>query len=107
MQQARERCWLTHKRREPWGICPLCRQPIAWRRLDIEGWSPCDELPVLFVPGGRLRLVVRRGMVDGCKVFDPRKDKGRPKYAMMPHYYTCPALKKERREWAIRNQYGW
>lgn len=82
-------------------ICPLCHQPIMWRRVDWEGWSPCDELPVLFVPGGRLRLVVRREMVDGCKLFNPKKDHGRPKYGMMPHYYTCPVLRKERIGWAM------
>lgn len=82
-------------------ICPLCHQPIAWRRLDIEGWSPCDELPVMFVQGGRLRLVFRRDIVDRCKLFDPKKDQDRPKYGMIPHYYTCPVLKKERAEWAI------
>lgn len=87
-------------------ICPLCHQPITWRRVDCEGWSPCDELPVLFVPGGRLRLVVRRDIVDGCKLFDPKKDREKPKYGMIPHYYTCPVLKKERRDWAFLHQHS-
>ena len=104
MQQTRDRCWLTHKRREPWMICPLCNQPIAWRRTDVDGWVPCDELPVLFVPGGRLRLVVRRDLLDGCKLYRPGKDKDRPLYAMLPHFYTCPVLKQERADWAFRKR---
>lgn len=89
-------------------ICPLCHKPIAWRKVDVDGWVPCDELPVLFVPGGHLRLVVRRDIINGCKLFDPEKDHGTPKYAMIPHFYTCPVLKKERREWAFfqRNKEG-
>lgn len=55
----------------------------------------------MFVPGGSLRLIVRRDIVDGCKIFDPKKDKEKPKYAMIPHFYTCPVLKSERRNWAI------
>lgn len=82
-------------------ICPLCHKPIAWRKVDVDGWVPCDELPVLFVPGGRLRLVVRRELRDGCKLFRPGKDEERPVYGMMPHYYTCPVLKKERADWSF------
>lgn len=70
----------------------------------MDGWVPCDELPVLFVPGGRLRLVVRRDLLDGCKLYRPGKDKDRPLYAMMPHFYTCPVLKQERADWAFRKR---
>lgn len=83
--------------------CPLCGAPVTWRRTDLDGWVPCDDLPVLFTTGGRLRLLVRRELVDGCRIYSPKRDLDvRPRYAYMPHYYTCPVLCQERAEWRFR-----
>ena len=51
-----------------------------------------------------MRLVVRRDILDGCKLFNPKKDQEKPKYGMIPHYYTCPVLKKERMDWVINQK---
>ena len=103
-QTTRERPWLTHHRREPWVICPLCGAPIQWRKTDVDGWVPCDQTPVLYVQGGRLRLVKRRDLVPGCAVYRPVQHSGHPQYAWMPHYYTCQVLRKERTQWAYEKR---
>lgn len=100
--QTRERCWPTHRRRQPWNSCPLCRAPLKWVRLDTDEWCPCDEVPVLFLPAksGRYRLVSKRVLVNGeLYKGDPHVH---PKYGRLPHYYTCPVLIEERRQWARR-----
>ena len=52
-----------------------------------------------------MKLLYRRDLISGCKIFNPKKDiEERPKYALIPHFYTCPVLRKERRDWAIRNR---
>ena len=104
--QERERCWPTHKRRRPWNSCPLCNAPISWVRLDDDLWCPCDDEPVLFTkaPSGRYRLVSKREIVNG--ELYKRGSSGLPRYGRLPHYYSCPVLKAERRQWA-RQQRGW
>lgn len=83
-------------------ICPLCGGPIQWKKTDLDGWVPCDQTPVLFTLGGKLRLVKRRDLVHGQLYTPGRRE--RPQYAWMPHYYTCPVLRRERREWAIHQE---
>jgi len=70
-------------------------------RLVIDGWCPCDNEPVMYVRGGRLKLVKHRDLLDGCAVYIPGKHKvqRRPEYAFIPHYYTCPVLRRERAAW--------
>ena len=88
-------------------MCPLCETPVQWVRTILGEWTPCDTLPVLFVPGGRLELIRKRDFVGGCAVYDPRGHRQQaPQYAWMPHYYTCSALRRERAAWARRNAQG-
>ena len=101
MLATRDRCWLTHRRREPWTVCPQCGAPLQWRRTDVDGWVPCDVMPVLYVAGGSLRLVKRRDMLGGCSIYRAGQHcTQKPQYAYMPHYYTCPVLRQERAAWA-------
>lgn len=112
--EERERCWITHRRPEIWTTCPLCRKPIRWVRLWNDKWSPCDEEPVLFLrksattPGGgrwRKKIVRKREILEDCAIYNPSIDQGaRPETGRIPHFYTCPVLKQERREWAIANR---
>ena len=86
-------------------MCPQCSKPIQWKRTDVDGWVPCDETPVMFVKGGRMKLLKRRDLIEGCTIYVPGKHKGqRPQYAYMPHYYTCPVLRRERAEWAAAHR---
>lgn len=105
---ARERCWLSHRRRPEFNSCPLCGAPIKWERLWDGTFSPCDAEPVLVIQkrGSRFNVVYRRELIKDCKLYSPRTDGcAAPKIARMPHYYTCPVLKAERREWARKNLY--
>lgn len=86
-------------------ICPLCQAPLQWRRTDVDGWVPCNDVPVMYVTGGRIKLVKRRDLIDGCSLYIPSKHKGkRPSYAWMPHFYTCPVLRRERAAWAAQRR---
>ena len=102
----RERCWIVHKRRAVWTSCPLCGAPIKWVRLWNGEYSPCDDEPVLFFipPGkkGRYKVISKGEVVDNAALKIPRGEKA--KYARLPHYYSCPQLRAERREWALRHQ---
>ena len=101
-----ERCWITHKRKPYWNECPLCGKPLKWVRLWSGEFSPCDEEPVLYAKSksGKLKIVARRDIVESVTTNIPLGEK--PKYGRIPHYYTCPVLVKERREWAKNNK-GW
>ena len=83
-------------------ICPLCGAPIQWRKTDVDGWVPCDQTPVLFIRGGKFRLVKHRDLVYG-QLYTPGRQE-RPQYAWMPHYYTCPVLRRVRIQWASDNR---
>jgi len=65
-------------------------------------WSPCDNMPVLYVQGsGKLKLLKKKEIIENCEIYDRKKHgDARPEYAMMPHYNTCPVLKQERYAWA-------
>ena len=78
-------------------------------KLLIDGWSPCDNTPVMYVRGsGKLKLVKRRDLLDGCEIYIPGKHKAqrRPEYAFVQHYYTCPVLRRERAAWAAAQRGG-
>lgn len=98
----RGRVWITHKFHENFNICPLCGVPLKWKYTGLGEWVPCDEQPILYVEnGGNLKLYKRRYLIEGCTIYNPRKHKDiRPQYALIPHFYTCPVLRKERAEWA-------
>lgn len=102
----RERCWVTHKRRAYWSICPLCGADIKWVRLWDGTYSPCDEVPVLFwIPEkkkGRYKVVVKGEIIDNAALKIPKGVNA--KYARLPHFYSCPVLRKERWEWALRHK---
>lgn len=102
----RERCWVTHKRRPFWNECPLCGQPIKWIKLWDGKFSPCDDEPVLFVfsKDAKYKVVVKRELLEHITLKIPPGEK--PRYGRLPHYYSCPVLIKERREWAKANK-GW
>ena len=101
----RERCWLTHWRREGWPLCPLCGKPITWEKT-IEGWTPCDNDPALCVTGGKWQVVKRRELTEKkYRLWGPGSAE-QPIYAMIPHYYTCKVLRAERRSYALRNRVG-
>lgn len=99
-----ERCWVIHKRKPYWTICPQCGAPVRWVRLWDGTWSPCDEEPVLYsFPGGKTKykIIAKRDVVLNAV---PRPKAGdKPRYGRIPHYYTCPVLREERRAWAIEN----
>ena len=108
MPVVRDRVWLTHKRRMPWTLCPQCQAPLEWRRTDADGWIPCDSIPALYLKGGKIQVVRHRDLIPGCRLYEYEKDKGhKPKYAWIPHFYTCPVLKKERQMWAMNNRLKW
>ena len=103
----RDRCWITHKRRAAWNVCPLCGAPIKWVRLWNDEWSPCDDIPVLFLPDikARTKIIRRRETVSGA-IYKPRRDgTARPIPGRLPHFYSCPVLKQERRAWVMENKY--
>lgn len=90
-----------------WAICPLCRKPLKWVRLWDNTWSPCDDEPVLYLrkPGAKMKIVKRHELVPNCAVYSPRKDRDAlPIFGRLPHYYSCPVLREERRAWAIANR---
>lgn len=100
----RDRCWLSHKRKENWILCPLCGKPIKWVRLWPGGYSPCDTVPVMYSKSDRktkYQIVVKGDFI--CNVLIRAKPTEKPRYGYLPHYYTCPVLVRERREWAIAN----
>lgn len=102
-QMERARCWKIHSRRQGWDKCPLCGVPLKWVRLTGGDFCPCDIEPVLFIreDGARLAVAHRRELVEGCRIYDPRRDGAkRPEMGRIPHFYTCPPLRAERREWA-------
>lgn len=102
----RERCWVVHKRRACWTLCPLCGAPVRWVRLWDGTYSPCDEEPVLFwIPEGkkgRYKVVSRGEVLEHVSLKVPKGKTA--KYARLPHYYSCPELRAERREWALRHR---
>lgn len=102
----RERCWVVHKRRALWALCPLCGAPIKWVRLFDGSYSPCDEEPVLFwVPEskkGRYKVVSKGELIDHASLKIPKGETA--KYARLPHFYACPVLREERREWALKHK---
>lgn len=83
-------------------MCPQCGQPIQWKKTDVDGWVPCDPAPVIFIRGGRKKMVKRRDLIDGCEVWSPKQQHtAKLEYAWLPHFYSCPVLKRERAEWAL------
>jgi hypothetical protein len=53
---------------------------------------------------GKLKLFKKRELIEGCEIYDPKKHRDlKPQYALIPHYYTCSVLKRERAEWAMLN----
>ena len=110
MRSIQDRCWLKHWKRELWNSCPLCGKSLTWVR--VADWTPCDEEPVLYVPGGKLTIVKKRDYVENCALY--KKGDGsdvRPETGLIPHYYTCEVLLKERKDWArdrerVRAKYG-
>jgi len=48
-----------------------------------------------------MRLVRRHEIIEGCKLYKTAGEEELPRYAYIPHYYTCPVLRSERRAWAI------
>lgn len=62
--------------------------------------------PALYVEdGGNLKIVSRHELVEGVSLYAPRKHKNtRPQYGRLPHYYSCPVLRNERRAWAIKHR---
>lgn len=86
-------------------ICPLCHAPVKWVRLFDDTWSPCDELPILFSPDAesRTKIVSRRELVPG-RLFRPGQGAGKAILGRLPHYYSCPALREERRAWVIEKR---
>lgn len=101
MQPEKDRCWLTHRKREDWSVCPRCGKPLIWRRNGDE-WTPCDTEPKLCVTGGRWRINKNRELTEAeYRLWKPGY-KEKPIYAMIPHYYTCTPLRDARREFARR-----
>lgn len=102
----RDRCWKTHKKREPWDSCPLCDQPLKWVYNGVE-WMPCNREPILFIlhPKGRNAVVYRRRIYDNAILYQPNNNvfyKQQPLQGYMQHYYTCPVLKQERKDYYKR-----
>lgn len=102
----RERCWVVHKRRAAWNTCPLCGASLRWVRLWDGSYSPCDEEPVLYyIPDGKkgkYKVVVKGEILENASIKIPPCTTA--KYARLPHYYSCPSLREERREWAIKHK---
>lgn len=67
-------------------------------------WSPCDAEPVMIEAGtgGRLQAVFWHELWNGCSIYSGRTRK-KPMLGRLPHYYTCPVLLRERRDWAGRH----
>lgn len=105
MTDNRERCWITHKRRDYWNQCPLCGRPIKWVRLWTGEYSPCDIEPVLYSrPGKQTKYqVVAKNDIWKNVVFKAVPGEP-PRYGWKPHFYSCPILLAERWEWARKNR---
>lgn len=105
MTTERERCRVIHKRLPWWNTCPLCGQPITWLRLWDGTYSPCDDEPVMyaFSEKAKYKVVVKRELVERVTLKLPPGAK--PRYGRLPHYFSCPVLRKERRAWARANRY--
>ncbi len=104
IQNERERCWVRHKRRSWWNTCPLCGQDVKWVRLWDGSYSPCNDEPVLFSveKGSKYKVIVKGEIWEDVSLKIPPGKK--PQYGRLPHYFTCPVLIKERREWAKANK---
>ena len=105
----RDRCWVTHRRRETWTRCPLCGAPITWVKLWDGTYSPCDTEPVLVVtdPGSKRQVVRRHELISGYAVYKPGgvNPVGQTAtYARLPHCLSCRVLRGERRAWAISHR---
>lgn len=85
-------------------ICPLCNAPIKWIHLWDDTWSPCDELPVIFTPDpeSKTQIIRRHELVHGV-IYSPKQGTESTTMGRLPHYYSCPVLRKERKEWARKN----
>lgn len=77
---------------------------MTWVRTIEEFYVPCDEEPILYAKdNGKLKIIKRRDLIDGCSRYDPNKHTCKPLYGLLPHYYSCPVLRDERRAWARGN----
>ena len=85
-------------------ICPLCNAPIKWIHLWDDTWSPCDEVPVLFSADAqsKTQVIVRHELLHG-KIYRRGAAPENVKFGRLPHYYSCPVLRGERRAWARIN----
>lgn len=97
--------WKSHKRRLWIDRCPHCGAEIVWIYSSSE-WYPCDKEPVLFTmhPDGRQTLIYKKRELASCILYDPKdpRCRGLTFKAHIQHWYTCPELRKARREWAER-----
>lgn len=102
-----DKCWMVHRRQAWWDACPHCQKRIKWIRLFDGRWSPCNEEPVMYTfpkngEKSKYKVVAKRDIVENVIFKVPPEDK--PRYGWLPHYFSCPVLRKERREWAIKNR---
>ena len=103
----RKRVWKTHKRRGDFDVCPDCGQGLRWLYIDGE-WIPCSHEPVMFAlhPDGNSTVIYKRKFCENALLYkkgDKRLDGSQVFMGYIQHYYNCPVLKKQRREWAIKN----
>ena len=89
----RNRCWLKHRYKEDWEVCPLCRTPIRWVYSDGE-WTPCDREAISYVRDLDGKLIIYNGkeLIEYCKAYTKGMNNS-VRMGLLPHVFSCDELK--------------
>lgn len=103
-QVSKKRVWKKHKLREQFDECPNCGKPLRWIYIERE-WYPCSHEPVIFIlhPEGKNTVVYKKELFEKALIYkkdDKRFENVQAMQGYIQHYYDCPVLRQERREWA-------
>ena len=104
MNISSEACRLKHKYRGQNDFCLLCGDSLKWIKNNLEDyWVPVDAKPVIYEPDVNGRYVIYdryHRKVPFAKVFGMNGSViKKPLQGHIPHYFTCPVLKKRRLDW--------
>ena len=104
MSTVLERCRLKHKYRGNENYCKLCGESLKWIKNRLEDfWVPVDAEPVIYEANTDGKYIVydsHNKQVPFARVYFGKGIlPSKPKQGHIPHYYTCPVLRKERSDW--------
>ena len=98
-----EVCRLKHRYRGQNDFCELCGESLKWIKNNAEDfWVPVDAKPVMYEPDlkGSYEVYDRHHKrIPFAKVFGSGVTLKNPRQGHIPHYFTCPVLKKRRLDW--------